>query len=188
MQVAQPFEVLLVQSALLLGFADEVTWWLLRLRVYRDFQRFLAHGDAVLRNLDSRDVCQLVGLAGAVHNTLLQQAVPFGLVSPLLHAEPHRPTDFAAMWLASRVTLDYHLAVGKGIRAKTRVAALELRSQAAVPQPTGSAQETSNSPCVARCSGGLIWDWHGRFGPFVRAWRPSCGRSGLRVFRMAEPD
>ncbi|CAE7524533.1 UGT3A2 [Symbiodinium sp. CCMP2456] len=98
-------EILLVQSAMLLGLADEITWWLLRLRVYRDSQRFLCHGEAVLRNLEGRDVVELVALAGAVHNRLLGQAVPLGIASPVLHGEPHRPASFSAAWLASRSML-----------------------------------------------------------------------------------
>ncbi|CAE7506167.1 UGT3A2 [Symbiodinium necroappetens] len=94
-------EILLVQSAMLLGLADEITWWLLRLRVYRDSQRFLCHGEAVLRNLEGRDVVELVALAGAVHNRLLGQVVPLGIASPVLNGEPHRPANFAAAWLAS---------------------------------------------------------------------------------------
>ena len=103
-------EVLLVQSALLLGFADALTWWLLRLRVYRDFQRFVCFGSVVLQNLESKDVCELVALAGAVHKNLLQKAVPLGLASPMLDGEPHRPPDFAAVWLASRSLLQHHVA------------------------------------------------------------------------------
>ena len=105
-------EILLVQSAMLLGLGDGMTWWLLRLRVYRDSARFLCHGEAVLRNLEGRDVVELVALAGAVHNRLLGQGVPLGIASPVLNGEPHRPADFSAAWLASRSML--HGIVNRG--------------------------------------------------------------------------
>ena len=80
--------------------------------VYRDSARFLCHGEAVLRNLEGRDVVELVALAGAVHNRLLGQGVPLGIASPVLNGEPHRPADFSAAWLASRSML--HGIVNRG--------------------------------------------------------------------------
>ncbi|CAK9009425.1 unnamed protein product [Durusdinium trenchii] len=85
-------EVLLAQCSMYGRL--ELTFWLLRLRVYRDLARLAGY----LNALRLEDLRELILCAGAVHQHLYQK-LDLGLFSPFLEGELHRPKDLTTTWL-----------------------------------------------------------------------------------------
>lgn len=105
----EQLELLLVQCAALLGPRNVITEWLLRLCTYRDFLRFCAGGQALMAYIDVSDLRDFVHMAACAHKALLCHGVIFGLFSPLLENDLHRPPSLAHGLLAVSAALALQL-------------------------------------------------------------------------------